>query len=582
MKKLSFLFSALVAFVSASSVGFADVRLDGDWEFRFEEGLSIEKVSLTNFAATGTMRVPGCFDAGGELRFRRGTGLYRRAFTLDEPLGNAVLKVDGIGLRGQFMIDGRELGVYPYPYARLEIPVGPLGAGGHTILAAIDNRLDWRTMRLARTFYDFYFFGGFYRSVSLVEERPKVFVRTRDLATGEVEIEVKRKNKKGESGDGGAEDAFVRFDDGKKIKVKLEAGKARVRVPDFRVWSPSAPNLHRLELTLAKGPALTVRFGIRTVEAKNRNIYLNGEPIFLKGVNRHEQSRGHGVTMTRDECVRDLKILKELGANFIRGAHYQQDPKFLDLCDEMGFLVWEESLGWGNGHDYTKDGPVEELKDEEFCRLQVEQTREMVRTSFNHPSVIIFAFLNECGSHKPECKKLVDSLIGTIRAEDSGRLVTFACNVNDRDICNAETDLIAFNAYPGTIPARPGTPRELKDCVRQEFNRTVRGFRKKYPEKPIMVSESGCAGFRGLRDESAAFGTEDFQNEYLTDILETLWANEDVAGFSIWQFADTTTHQRNCGGKSGRIFGFSMAGLFDFERRPKASVETVRRYFSQR
>ena len=561
-----------VAFTSVDLTGFADVSLDGDWEFRFEEGKPIEKVSLTNFAATGTMRVPGCFDAGGELRFRRGTGLYRRTFTLDAPIGNAVLKVDGMGLRGQFMVDGRELGVYPYPYARLEIPVGPLGAGEHTILAAIDNRLDWRTMRLARTFYDFYFFGGFYRSVSLVEDRPKLFVRTRDLATGEVEIEVK-----GKSGE-----AHVRFDGGKAIKVKLEAGKARVRVPDFKVWSPSAPNLHRLELTLAKGPALAARFGIRTIEAKNRKIYLNGEPIFLKGVNRHEQSRGKGVVMTAEERVRDLKLLKELGANFIRGAHYQQDPKFLDLCDEMGFLVWEESLGWGNGQDYTKEGSVEELKDEEFCRLQVEQTREMVRTSFNHPSVVIFAFLNECGSHKPECKKLVDSLIEAIRAEDSGRLVTFACNVTDRDICNAETDLIAFNAYPGTIPARPGTPRELKDHVKQEFDRTVRRFRKGYPDKPIMVSESGCAGFRGLRDESAAFGTEDFQNEYLTDIFEALWANEDVVGFSIWQFADATTHQRNCGGKSGRIFGFSMAGLFDFERRPKASVETVRRFFSQR
>ena len=563
---------ALGAFAS-----FADVSLDGDWEFRFEEGKSIEQVSLTNFAATGTMRVPGCFDAGGELRFKRGTGLYRRTFTLDAPVGNAVLKVDGMGLRGQFMIDGKELGVWPYPYARLEIPAGPLAAGEHTVLAAVDNRLDWRTMRLARTFYDFYFFGGFYRSISIGEERPKVFVRTRNLATGEVEIEIK-----GKSEEGGNEDVLVRFDGGKKIKVALKAGKARVRVPDFKVWSPSAPNLHTLELTRAKGPVLTALFGIRTIEAKNRKIYLNGEPIFLKGVNRHEQSRGKGVVMTAEERVRDLKLLKELGANFIRGAHYQQDPKFLDLCDEMGFLVWEESLGWGNGQDYTKEGAVEELKDEAFCRLQVEQTREMVRTSFNHPSVVIFAFLNECGSHRPECKKLVDSLIEAIRAEDSGRLVTFACNDTDRDICHADTDLIAFNAYPGTIPARPGTPRELKEHVKQEFDRAVRRFRKRYPDKPIMVSESGCAGFRGLRDESAAFGTEDFQNEYLTDIFEALWANEDVVGFSIWQFADATTHQRNCGGKSGRIFGFSMAGLFDFERHPKASVETVRRFFSQR
>lgn len=569
--------AAVCALSFGAFSAFADVDLDGEWAFRFEEGKSIEKVSLTNFTATGTMCVPGCFDATGTLRFRRGTALYRRTFTLDTPLDEAVLKVDGMGLRGQFVLDGKDLGVYPYPYARLEIPAGPLGTGEHTLLAAIDNRLDWRTMRLARTFYDFYFFDGFYRSVSIVEARPKVFVRTKDLATGEVEIEVRWKGEKAKS-----HEALVRFDGGKKAKVTLEDGRARVKVPNFKVWSPSAPNLHTLELALAGERVVATRFGIRTVEAKSRKIYLNGEPVFLKGVNRHEQSRGKGVVMTHEERVRDLKLLKELGANFIRGAHYQQDPKFLDLCDEMGFLVWEESLGWGNGQDYTKEGPVEELKDEEFCRLQVEQTREMVRTSFNHPSVIIFAFLNECGSKMPECKALVDSLIDTVRAEDSGRLVTFACNVHDKDICNENTDIVAFNAYPGTIPARPGTPKELKDFVKKDFDGTVRRFRAKYPEKPIMVSESGCSGFCGLRDESAAFGTEDFQDEYLTDIFETLWANEDVVGFSIWQFADSTTHQRNCGGKSGRIFGFSMAGLYDFGRRPKASVETVRRFFSQR
>lgn len=541
------------------------LSLNGQWDFRFEEGKSIEQAGKADFAATGKMSVPGCYDAQGELRFKRGTGLYRRSFTLARPVENAWLVVNGMGLRGAFEIDGKSLGVHPYPYARLELATGPLAAGEHTLFAALDNRLDWRTMKLARTFYDFYFFGGFYRDVELRFDNTKLLVRTRDYRTGEVEIEVA-----GEEGE-----RTLVFDGTNRVKAVFRDGKAVVKVPNFRVWSPAHPNLHTVQFNGA-----TFRFGIRTVEARNKRIYLNGEPIFLKGVNRHEQSRGRGVVMTRDECVRDLKLLKDLGANFIRGAHYQQDPKFLDLCDEMGFLVWEESLGWGNGQDYTKEGPVEELKDETFVAQQLHTTREMVRASFNHPSVIIYAFLNECGSHKKECKELVDRLIGEIRALDSGRLVTFACNVCDRDICHENTDIVAFNAYPGTIPARPGTPKELRDYVKKDFDRTVKRFRAKYPEKPIMVSESGCAGFHGLRDECAAFGTEDFQNEYLVDILDALWANEDVVGFAIWQFADSTTHQRNSAGKSGRIFGFSTAGLYDFERRPKLSVETVKRYFA--
>ena len=109
----------------------------------------------------------------------------------------------------------------------------------------------------------------------------------------------------------------------------------------------------------------------------------------------------------------------------------------------MGVLIWEESLGWGNTPRQMSDG--------EYFRLQVEQTREMVRASFNHPSVIIFAFQNENHSQTKPGKTLTDALIEAIRSQASGRLVTPACNHNGDDISNANTDLVSFNAYPGWI-----------------------------------------------------------------------------------------------------------------------------------
>ena len=89
--------------------------------------------------------------------------LYRRSFTLDAPMKDAVLVVDGMGVRAKFELDGKDLGLHPYPYARLEIPVGPLAAGEHEIVAAVDNILSWPRVKLARPYYDFYFYGGFYR-----------------------------------------------------------------------------------------------------------------------------------------------------------------------------------------------------------------------------------------------------------------------------------------------------------------------------------------------------------------------------------------------------------------------------------
>ena len=537
--------AALMAYVGTA---WADVSLDGTWDFRFEEDKILETAGDAGFSATDRMTVPGCWDTMPRWYMKHGTGLYRRTFTLEKPLKDAVLVVDGMGIRARFEVDGRDLGTHPYPYARLELPVGPLAAGEHTVFAAVDNVMEWPRVKLARPYYDFYFYGGFYHGVKIAERQPKVFVRTLDYRTGEIEIEVEGR------------------------------GTERRFVPNFKLWSPEEPNLTTIEVA-----GRPVRFGIRQVEARDRRIYLNGREIFLKGFNRHESEMTSGSATSETLMLQDLQRLKAAGGNFIRGAHYQQCERFLDLCDEMGVLVWEESLGWGNGQDYVNGKfPPNELKDPEFCDLQVHQTREMVRASFNHPSVIISGFLNECNSRLPACKTLVDRLIETIRAERTGRLVTFACNICSEDICCENVDLVSFNAYPGTIPMEPGTPKMLKDSVSRAFTKRISDFRKRYPDKPIMVSESGVGAAYGAHDPNASTLTEEFQDEYLKDIFETLWANPDCVGFSIWQMNDGRTRERFDPKAVSSFFGGSLAGVFDQMRRPKMSLATVRDYFTNR
>ena len=563
----------------------ADVDLNGSWSFRFEEGKAIEETAGPAFEATDTMSVPGCYDTMPQWFLKRGTGLYRRTFTLERAVENAWLVVDGMGLRGNFRIDGKDLGTHPYPYARLEIETGPLAAGEHTIYAALDNRFDWKTTKLARQYYDFYFYGGFYHGVRLVFDNRKLFVRTRDYRTGTVEIEAVNFTK-------GDFDGTLVFDGKNEVKAAFRNFRAMVKVPNFKLWSPSTPNLHTVTLALpsTKHQALSTRFGIRMVETKNHQILLNGKPIFLKGVNRHESHIEVGAATSDAQMLRDLQLIKGLGANFIRGAHYQQASRFLDLCDEMGILVWEESLGWGNGKSYTMHlDKVDELADSEFVAAQVRQTREMVRASFNHPSVILAGFLNECASNKKSCKDLVDQLIAAIKAEDAGRLVTFACNGWYHDICHSNTDVVAFNTYPGTIPNQPGLPEELAEKVRNldpksdgsaGFNVIARHFRAKYPEKPIIVSECGVGALYGYHDPMACVGSEEFQDEYLTDILQTIRNNKDIVGYAIWQFADIRSYHRNSNKHNGKLFGISIAGIFTQDRQPKKAAETVRRAFT--
>ena len=281
----------------------------------------------------------------------------------------------------------------------------------------------------------------------------------------------------------------------------------------------------------------------------------------------------------------DILNLKAMGGNFFRGAHYPQAQRFLDLCDEQGVLVWEESLGWGNGQNYTYkriDGN-NELKDPGFVARQLEQTTLMVRNSFNHPSVIIFAFMNECNSGTPECKAVSDQLIAAIRKEDSGRLVTFACNMISSDICNENTDLIAFNTYPGTINGYPGLHDELVEKMHNMkghgIDWAVAHFQKKCPGKTIIISEMGTAGLYGHRDPSAPVESEDFQNEHNEIIAEAVWANPGLAGIAYWQYFDTRTCGRECTQDGKKHVAMSFAGLFDCYRRPKCAVRTLTDWF---
>ena len=248
--------SLIVAFAAAvSSAAVPALDLNGSWQFRFEEGRSIAQAGNPAFVPTGTIAVPGCYDMLPAWLCRRGTGLYRRTFTLDRAVPNAWLVIDGMGLVGNFKIDGRDLGIHPYPYAKLELETGPLAAGTHTLYAALDNRFDWETLKLARPYYDFYLFGGFYHGVSLKYDNRKLFVRTRDYASGTVEIEaVNFKN--------ADFDATLVFDGKNEVKASFKGARAKVQVPDFKLWSPESPNLHTVALK-SSSAAVSARFGIR-------------------------------------------------------------------------------------------------------------------------------------------------------------------------------------------------------------------------------------------------------------------------------------------------------------------------------
>jgi beta-glucuronidase len=551
------------------------VSLDGTWDFAFARDAKLS-TATSDFEATDRMVVPGCFDLMPKWYAQRGLAHYRRTFMLGQPAKDAWLVVKGMGLQAKFFIDGREVAVSKLPYSTLEIPLGSLSAGEHALVAALDNRLDNSKDLVFKGFYDFFLSGGFYHGMELKlqhaeVELDRVVVRTRDYKTGAVELALEAKGALSAS-----LDAAVSFDGGTAKTVRFVDGRARLEVPSFKLWSPESPNLHRVTVTAGALGAVSARFGIREFAAHDKALWLNGKKVWLKGVNRHDSDPEDGYATSLLTMLRDIQLIKSIGCNYIRGSHYTQCDDFLSLCDEAGLMVWEESLGWGN---YC------ELDDPGFMAAQAEQTRLMAKASINHPSVVINGFLNEFGSNLANGLAIANLLVDTIRAEDTGHLVTYASSHPTDDICASNLDFIAFNTYPGwhQDSSCASTPESLNKTIKDRFNACVKYLRKTYgDEKPIIVGETGCYSIYGCHDPMAAQWTEEYQSEYLDHWLKLVKASPEIAGFTVWQFCDARTYFR--GGSDIRLkpLAFNLAGLYDRHRNAKMAADTVKRHYTEK
>lgn len=594
MKKI---IRAIVAMLAAAGIADAQyiiaapaISLDGPWEFRFDQGARLESVAegdgslivSPDFAATDMMTVPGCWDVLPQYLKQRGTAQYRREIVLEQDVLNAWWRIEGMGLRSEYYVDGRKIGSCNLPYSSFELETGPLGAGSHILTAAVDNCFDADSMKMFRPYYDFYAFGGFYHGMSLTVQTTRtqlhrLQVRTLDYKSGEIEVELMFRGHEAPA----RFSAAVSIDGAPTQKMTVNAKptddgrktyRLRLSVPDPSAWSPDAPNMHSVSIS-ALGSTAEARFGLRKIEARDGRIFLNDEPLYLRGVNRHESHPSFGSATPESLMMLDLQSIRSIGANFVRGSHYPQSQRFLDLCDEMGVLVWEESLGWNN--------TAAQLSDPEFMELQCRQAEITVRESFNHPSVIIWGYLNEFDSHTAAGKALSDQIVSIIRSQDSGRLISFACSHGLDDISFESCDLVSLNTYPGWIGTEPGTPEQLRQRINLRVGGLVAGFRQRYPGKPVIFSEMGTCGVYGYRDPAAAQWTEEFQAEYVGDFLDAIMSNPETSGIAIWQFCDAPSFHRDGSTVRTKPFALNLAGLYDQYRRPKLVVDTVREHFSR-
>jgi len=168
---------------------------------------------------------------------------------------------------------------------------------------------------------------------------------------------------------------------------------AVIKVKNPLKWSAETPNMYSLEAVTA-AETVTVPVGFRSVEIKNAQLLVNGQPVLIKGTDRHEISATGGYLMSEEEMVRDIRIMKELNINAVRTSHYPNDPRWYDLCDRYGIYLIDEGDVEAHGMGY---GPENLGANPDFRTAHLERDSRMVQRDFNHPSVIIWSMGNESG-----------------------------------------------------------------------------------------------------------------------------------------------------------------------------------------
>lgn len=577
---LIFIFNLILAVSSAVAApkypqfpGRASQVLDGSWRFAWLGNVDLAKLEPAGVECKDIAAVPGVFDTDLANFGRRGTGVYRRSVTA--AAGPQRLKLGGLGLYAKVWWDQTLIGEIKLPYSSIDLDFTNATAGEHTLTVAVDNRLSLETAPLFRPNYDFYAYGGIYRVVvlqALPSQRiERVQVTTLDPQAGLVRVRLALPG----VADGDAAVA-VAFDQGKaetrKISVARQSAELTLTVPHARPWTPAAPNLHTIAVTLGND-SITDRFGLRLLKVAGREILLNGQPLRLKGVNRHESHPEFGPVQNTHLMLEDIRLVRALGGNFIRCVHYQHDPEFYELCDEAGLLAWAESLGWG-------------LDEKSLLALEpllLEETRLLGQIAANHPAVIIAGFLNECASDKAACLPLYRKLAGTLRETAPGTLVSYASNRLKRDQCFEVCDVLSVNYYPGWISPISWT-NASSEQIKPFIDDLAAWFAK--PEnqavcgKPLLTAETGCCGVYGVRDRALAQWSEDYQADYVATAIRATLGNPRFCGITLWQMFDTRSFV-NAGEVRGKFRGYNNAGLLDEFRRPKQAYYEVQKLFQE-
>lgn len=509
--------------------------------------------------------------------YRRGVGTYRKTLTLPPQLrGKRVfLYFEGANQVADVYVNDRHAGQHIGGYTAFAFDVSDLISfdKANEIAVRVDNSHNPDIPPLNA---DFTFYGGIYRDVWLIATSPAHFDVT-DRASPGVFVSADQRgvvrirgNVVDESGAKLRVATTIIDDSGAvvaSVTTSVRAGsfeQTTKPIENPHLWSPASPYLYRVRTELYAGNDLADSIenplGIRWfgVDAQN-GFTLNGRPLRLFGTNRHQDYEGLGNALTNDLHRRDVRLVKETGFNFLRLAHYPQDPAVLEEADRSGLVIWEEI-------------PIVNLigTSAAFADNSERMLVEMIRQHFNHPSIFFWGYMNEVLLTKPDplpdryderVVELAKRLEKRAHDEDPTRQTVMALSrdeVNDDHGLGDIPNILGMNLYFGWYYDDFAALGDFLDRIHRQ-----------HPKRALMVSEYGAGSderVHSLKPKAFDFSSE-YAQEFHRASFPQLESRRYIAGTAVWNQFDFGSASRQ-----DTKFGINSKGLYFYDRTPKDSA----------
>lgn len=559
--------------------------------YAFEEDYDDSKWDRISLPHTWNSHDP--FDDDGT--YKRGIGWYRKRLKLDSRFKNKeiFLNFEGANQVADVYVNGSFAGEHRGGYTGFTVNITPFlswkGDLSENVVAVQVNNAHNPFIPPLDVGYALY--GGIYRDAWLIAT-PKVHfgdvddnakgihISTSGISSGKAAITVKAIIANDGSGESKVQLVNTVYDASGKIitsfstDVALPANESKTfevssgRIKNPSLWSPEHPYLYQVKSTLIRsGKAIDEvnnPLGFRWFRFDpNTGFHLNGKKYVLHGTTRHQDLEGKGSALSGEDHYRDMRIIKDMGCNFVRLAHYPQAPAVLSLADSLGLIIWEEAPVV----NYMTLQP-------RFLHNSEQMIQEMIRQNYNHPSVVMWGSMNEIllysqsGKRIPHhvedtvylkgLRRFAVKLDSTIRAEDPTRYSTMAMHVSS-DYSKYKLDQISavagHNFYDGWYSGKV-----------EDFGKHLDGIHQEHPSQVIFVSEYGAETDQRLNSEhpERMDNTGQYQRFFHESYLKQINARPYLGGTAIWNEFDFS--QPNIG---GTIPNINQKGMATWDRKPK-------------